>query len=72
MPIRVARTWSLYDPMNPGAVMPWMLVGGIGGFIVAIVTVFKKTWAPVTAPLYAIAQGFFLGSISAMYDWTRG
>ncbi|MGI8561329.1 MAG: Bax inhibitor-1/YccA family protein [Luteimonas sp.] len=42
--------------------------GAIGGFIVALVTVFKKTWAPVTAPLYALVEGFFLGAISAMYN----
>lgn len=42
--------------------------GAIGGFIVAMVTIFKKTWAPVTAPIYAILQGLFLGGISAMYN----
>lgn len=42
--------------------------GAIGGFVVAMVTVFKKTWAPVTAPLYALVEGFFLGAISAMYN----
>ena len=51
----------------PG-VVGYMLGGAIGGFILAMVTVFKKTWAPVTAPLYALVEGFFLGSISAMYE----
>ena len=60
--------WSFYSPENPGAVMPWLLVGGIGGFIVALVTVFKKTWAPVTAPLYAALEGLFVGGISAMFE----
>ena len=63
-----AYTWSLYTPENPGAVMPWLLVGGIGGFIVALVTVFKKTWAPVTAPLYALLEGLFVGAVSAMFE----
>jgi uncharacterized YccA/Bax inhibitor family protein len=63
-----AYTWSLYTPENPGAVMPWMLVGGIGGFIVAIVTVFKKTWVPVTGPLYALLEGLFVGGVSAMFE----
>jgi len=48
--------------------MPWLLVGGIGGLIVALVTVFKKTWAPVTAPLYAALEGLFVGAISAMFE----
>lgn len=46
--------------------------GAIGGFIVAIVTVFKKEWSPVTAPLYGVLEGLFLGAISVtfaeMYD----
>ncbi|PZO05535.1 MAG: hypothetical protein DCF27_13780 [Lysobacteraceae bacterium] len=63
-----AYTWSLYSPENPGAMLPWLLVGGIGGFIVAIVTVFKKTWSPVTAPLYAALEGLFIGAVSAMFE----
>ena len=31
-------------------------------------TIFKKTRAPVTAPLYALSQGLFLGAISAIFD----
>ena len=42
--------------------------GAIGGLIVALVTVFKKAWAPVTAPLYALFEGLFLGGISAMFE----
>ena len=42
--------------------------GAIGGLALALITTFKKTWAPVTAPLYAIVEGFFLGAISALYN----
>src|SRR5690606_4054598 len=42
--------------------------GAIGGFVIAIVTAFKKEWSPVTAPLYALVEGFFLGAISALYN----
>ncbi|MGY8930591.1 MAG: Bax inhibitor-1/YccA family protein [Flavobacteriales bacterium] len=45
----------------------FMIIGGLGGFIVAIVTIYKKTWAPITVPLYAILEGLLLGSISYMY-----
>jgi uncharacterized YccA/Bax inhibitor family protein len=43
-------------------------VGGIGGFILALITIFKKTWSPVTAPIYAGLEGLFLGGISAMFE----
>lgn len=42
--------------------------GAIGGLVLALVTTFKKTWAPITAPLYALVEGFFLGAISAMFE----
>ncbi len=34
----------------------------------ALATSLKPTWAPITAPLYALIEGFFLGSISAVYE----
>ena len=51
----------------PGA-MVYMLGGAIGGLVLALITAFKKEWSPVTAPLYALVEGFFLGAISAMYN----
>ncbi|HET6397589.1 MAG TPA: Bax inhibitor-1/YccA family protein [Pseudoxanthomonas sp.] len=52
---------------NPGVGL-YVWGGAIGGLVLALVTVFKKAWAPVTAPLYALLEGFFLGAISAMYE----
>ncbi len=49
-------------------VYPWMIGGGIGGFIVAIVTIFKKTWAPITTPIYALLEGLLLGGLSALFE----
>ena len=60
--------WNAYDPANPVILMPALLVGGIGGFIVAMITTFKPNTAPVTAPLYAVLEGLALGAISAMYN----
>jgi len=53
---------------NPQAIMPWLYGGVIGGFIVALVTIFKKQWSPVTAPLYAVLEGCAIGGISALFE----
>jgi uncharacterized YccA/Bax inhibitor family protein len=61
--------WSkYYEAMNPQVVTPWVVVGAIAGFIVALVTVFKQTWAPITAPLYALLEGLVIGGVSAMFE----
>ncbi|MGC2109642.1 MAG: Bax inhibitor-1/YccA family protein [Candidatus Korobacteraceae bacterium] len=45
-----------------------VMVGGIGGFIVAMVTIFKKQWAGITAPIYALLEGLILGGVSALLE----
>ncbi len=61
--------WKLlFETRDPNVVLPWMMIGSLGGFVLALVTIFKKSWAPVTAPLYAAAEGLALGSISAMFE----
>ena len=63
-----AWTWNrFFATGDPSSVAPMMLIGGIGGFILAMVTIFKKQWAGVTAPLYALAKEV-LGGISAMFE----
>lgn len=59
-------SWNVY--INGGNVMPLMIGGAIGGLIAAIVTIFKKQWAPITAPIYALLEGLFLGGISARFN----
>ena len=61
-----AFTWREYA-VNPGILTPAILVGGIGGFIVALVTIFKPRVAPYTSPFYAVLEGLLLGAISARY-----
>ena len=53
---------------NPGVYYPWMIGGAIGGFVFALITIFKKTAAPYTAPLYAVCEGLFVGAISAFFE----
>ena len=50
------------------AVIPWMMTGIVGGLILALVTIFKQSWSPVTAPAYAIVEGLALGGISAFFE----
>ena len=63
--------WSWKKVMvfgEPGPMVPWMIGSAIGGFVLALITVFKKTAAPITAPLYALVEGVFLGVLSAMFE----
>lgn len=55
-----------YFTFNEGSSI-LMVAGGVGGFIVAIITILKKQWSPITVPLYAMLEGLMLGGISFMY-----
>lgn len=73
--VAASFTWKLANPFNPellqeniGMVSGLMIFGVIGGLIAALVTVFKKQWSTVTAPIYALFQGLFLGGLSAFAE----
>lgn len=62
-------TWKLYFTQNSSAaVFPWIIAGALGGFIFALITAFKKEWSPITAPIYAVLEGLFLGGISSILE----
>lgn len=63
-----AFTWREAFSGNLGLVYPLTMVGTFGGLIMALVTTFKKNWAPVTAPLYAGLEGLALGGISTIFE----
>jgi uncharacterized YccA/Bax inhibitor family protein len=64
-----AWTWNSYvQTQDPSAAGGLMIVGLIGGFIVAMITTFKKQWSPVLAPVYALLEGLVLGGISALFN----
>jgi uncharacterized YccA/Bax inhibitor family protein len=53
---------------GPALFLPLIYLGLGGGFVVAMVTVFKRTWAPVTTPLYAALEGLMLGGVSLVFN----
>ncbi len=63
-------TWSqtLVAEGNPAAAMGWAFGGAIVGFVTALVICVKWDWAPVLAPVYALAEGLFLGGVSASFE----
>lgn len=67
--IGAGYTWNVfYQSGSAEAVMPWMWGGAFAGFIVALVTIFKNEWAALTAPLYGLLEGLFIGGISSVFE----
>jgi uncharacterized YccA/Bax inhibitor family protein len=62
-----AGVW-VYADSHPSAIYPTMMIGALGGFVVAMVTAFKKDWAAVTSPVYAVLEGLFIGGISLVME----
>lgn len=58
-------TPNVESPAFPG----WLILALLGGFGVAILTIFKPHLARFTAPIYAGVQGLVLGAISAVYNF---
>ena len=69
-------TWQRFADMAAGgdmaaamaAITPFMWGGLLVGLVLALVTTFAQRWSGITAPLYAIAEGFALGGISAVMN----
>ena len=72
------KTLLLFLFMIPTFVWAWQqpaeLSGGIwisaliGGFVVALITIFNPKIAWLTAPIYAVVEGALLGGISRFYE----
>lgn len=62
-----AWTWNL-TTKNPESAIGLTILGSLGGLVAAMVTIFKKSWSPVTAPIYAVLEGLLLGSISELFE----
>ncbi|MDR3754261.1 MAG: Bax inhibitor-1/YccA family protein [Terracidiphilus sp.] len=67
--VTAAWTWNQFmQTHDVASIAPELMLGALGGFIVALVTIFKQTWAPVTAPIYALLEGLVLGGLSALFE----
>ncbi len=67
-------TWRIFfQNPNPEVVPPelltYMAIGGIGGFILSMVVIFRPQSSPWAAPVYAVLEGLFLGAISAFFEF---
>ncbi|BBM88420.1 hypothetical protein COTS27_00099 [Spirochaetota bacterium] len=71
----VNKTTILLMIVFAGALVGWnsplgsfTLVSAFGALIIAIITAFKPSIAPITAPIYAILEGLLLGGISSFLE----
>lgn len=60
-------TWNKTQS-DPAVAWGWAIGGGIVGFIFCLITCFKPQWSAITGTVYAVAEGLFLGAISAVYE----
>lgn len=65
--VAASFTWNMATSGNSAA-FGLMTAGAIIGLIFAFITIFKKDWAHITAPIYALCEGLFLGGLSAMVE----
>ena len=65
MLLLVTAYWSWY---NPQFATISIMGGFIGGFVIALVIIFKKTTAPYLAPVYALLEGLALGGLSMTFE----
>jgi len=66
--IGAGYTWNLFVHQGAEATLPYLWTGLLGGLAVALLTVFKPSWAPATAPAYAVLEGLALGGLSALFE----
>lgn len=50
------------------SVSPWIFGAVILGFVLVLVCAFKPLWARFLAPIYAAAEGVFIGAVSCVFE----
>ncbi|MCU9614337.1 Bax inhibitor-1/YccA family protein [Caldibacillus lycopersici] len=64
----LSAVYTWYQYFSGVDVTAYLLIGAIGGFIVSLIATFWKQSTPITAPVYALLEGLFVGGISALYE----
>jgi len=62
--------WSqFWHGGNPDvkAMTPWLIGGAIAGLVLSLVGMFAHRYAFIVAPLFAIAEGIFLGGLTMIF-----
>jgi uncharacterized YccA/Bax inhibitor family protein len=60
--LMITAVWSFQSPNKT------LIIGGaIVGFVLVIISIFKKQYSNILAPAYALVEGFVVGGVSAMY-----
>lgn len=67
-------TWRIFfqnpDPTAiPPVLVTYMIAGGLGGFVLSLVIMFRPVWSTWAAPVYAVLEGLFLGAISSFFEY---
>lgn len=62
---------SIFGPETAGTVRTLMITGAIGGFAVALLTIFVQRLAPFTGFLYAALEGLFIGGLAAYLEYSQ-
>src|SRR4051812_29351573 len=80
----IGKTFALLAILSATALWSWsaeasgdlkpvvLPAAAIGGFILALITIFRPNLAPWTAPVYAAFEGVFLGSLSFLIENSLG
>lgn len=61
-------SWKSYFDGDLSAAQGFMIIGALGGFVLSLITIFKQSASPITAPIYAAFEGLFIGGISATFE----
>jgi uncharacterized YccA/Bax inhibitor family protein len=63
-------TWKEF--VGGAEIQSYVIGGAIAAIVLSLIIVFKKNLSPYLAPAFAIAEGLFLGGLSAMFEFAAG